>query len=590
MKNKFINIWIPCFFLIATPAFCYVVFEWITGNLNHIHGEYIVWNLLFYYAVYAVFLFITNRVRISYLALNLIFTIWAAADFFVVDLRARPIMIPDIVAWQTAATVAGNYRYEVPESMIHAILLMVAWSVLVWLFPFKMPNGKKRAVTAAVLLAGSIGWCLYFFFWLVPVKGIDVSMWAPNESYETKGYMLCTARMLSYLYGKPPEGYHYSTVSLMYDELEPLPAEGGSPLNIICIMNESWADLSVISEFRTNLPSFAYYDSMDENCIKGHVYVPVFGSMTSNTEYEFLTANSMAFAPVGSVPFQIYMDGHTQSILDTVAAEGYETIAMHPYPADNWNRTAAYHSLGFDQFLDEPYFLDSPRIRGYVSDRGCYEKIIQLTEESGDARQFFFLVTMQNHGGYAQDYAAKVQLTEYRNFPETEQYLSLIRESDEALEYLIEYYRQSDQPTLIVMFGDHQPSLETEFFEALYGRGLSELNMEEYARMYETPFFIWTNYENNLEEQTEFSVVYLSNQVLKAANLPLNGYQNFQEELKVQIPVIHLMGYRDKDDGWQDWIDWKLKESYEWFHRLDLFQYYRMFGEKNKITIDFQKK
>lgn len=580
MKNKIIRFWIPGFFLIATPAFCYVIFEWITGNLNNIQGEYIVWNLLFYYAIYAVFLLITNRVRISYLALNLLFTIWAVVDFFVVQLRTRPVMLPDIMAWQTAATVAGNYRYEIPPRMVHAILLMVVWSILVLLFPFRMPRGKKRVIPAAALLTGSIGWYCCFFNWVVPVKGIDVSMWAPNESYETKGYLLCTARMLSYLYAKAPDGYHYSTVSRMYDELEPLPAEGDSPVNIICIMNESWADLRVIADFETNLPSFSYYDSMTENCIKGYVYVPVFGSMTSNTEYEFLTANSIAFAPVGSVPFQIYMDGHTPSILDTVSAEGYETIAMHPYPADNWNRTQAYQSLGFDQFLDEPYFLDSPRIRGYVSDRGCYEKIIQLTEESGDQRQFFFLVTMQNHGGYAQEYEAQVKLSDYADFPETEQYLSLIRESDEALEYLIEYYWQSDQPTLIVMFGDHQPSVETEFFETLYGCDFSELNIEEYARMYETPYLIWTNYENKLEEQTDFSVVYLSNQVLKAANLPLNGYQNFLEELKSMFPVIHFMGYLDIYEGWQDWTDWKQKASYQWFHLLDLYQYYRMSGSK----------
>jgi len=581
VKDKICKLWLPCFFLAATPAFCYVIFEWITGNLNHIHGEYIIYNLLFYYTIYIVFLVITNHMRISYLSLNLIFTIWAIAEYFVSDFRARPIMPSDIMAWQTAATVADNYSYVVPERMIRAVLLMLVWSICICIFRLRLPKGKQRIPVLAAGTIWTISWISIFINVLIPYRGIDVSMWDPIESYEQNGYILSTARMLSYLHAKPPDGYRHNTVKQMYQELEGQEGTGDSPINIICIMNESWSDLSVISEFRTDESCFTYYDSLEKNTTKGSAYVPVFGSMTSNTEYEFLTGNSMAFAPVGSVPFQIYMKDHTWSIIDSVKAEGYETIAMHPYPADNWNRIEAYNSLGFDQFLDEEYFRDSPRIRGYVSDQGCYEKIIQITEEDdGKTPQFFFLVTMQNHGGYTLDYDAQVHLTDYDGFPEAEQYLSLIRETDQALEYLIEYYKESEQPTLIMMFGDHQPSLEPGFYEELYKNSHSSSDVEAYLKQYVTPYLIWTNYENQLESEDDYSVLYLANQVLKAANLPLDGYQNFLEELKLQFPVVHLLGYCDKNGVWHDWTDWKLSEDYEWFHLLDLYQYYRVFDKK----------
>ncbi|MGL5437672.1 MAG: LTA synthase family protein [Lachnospiraceae bacterium] len=581
MKDKLFKIVLPYFFLIATPAFCYVIFEWITGNLSEIRGEYIVWNILFYYTAYVLFLVITNHMRTAYLSLNVIFTIWAAAEYFVSDFRARPIMPSDILAWQTAATVADNYSYVMPQKMIQAVLLMLAWSIGVWMFRVKLPRGKKRLPVLAAGLAWTIGWISCFFTVVVPARSIGVSMWDPIESYEQNGYLLSTVRMLGYLHAKLPEGYHSDTVRQMYQELEGQEAAGESPVNIICIMNESWSDLNIISEFQTDQPSFAYYNSLDENCIKGYVYVPVFGSMTSNSEYEFLTGNSMAFVPIGSVPFQLYMKDHTWSIVDSVKDEGYETIAMHPYPAGNWNRIEAFNSLGFDQFLDEEYFLDSPRIRGYVSDQGCYEKIIQMTEEDdGQTRQFFFLVTMQNHGGYTLDYESQVHLTEYENYPEAEQYLSLIRESDNALEYLIEYYKDSDQPTLIMMFGDHQPGIETQFYEGLYKNNTSATPVESYLQQYATPYLIWTNYDNSLGQQGDYSVLYLANQVLKAANLPLNGYQSFLEELKEQVPIIHLIGYCDKNGLWSDWTDWRESESYGWFHLLDLYQYYRVFDPK----------
>lgn len=43
-------------------------------------------------------------------------------------------------------------------------------------------------------------------------------------------------------------------------------------------------------------------------------------------------------------------------------------------------------------------------------------------------------------------------------YPKVDQYLSLIKKSDTALQELIEYYSQVDEPTIICIFGDHQPS------------------------------------------------------------------------------------------------------------------------------------
>lgn len=577
MDHKINEIWAGRLLLLLTPLSEYIVFEGITGNLLQIQGEFIVWNLLFYYTIYLLFFGITGSLRISYLSLNLIFTIWAIAEYYVVAFRDRPIMFSDLMAWQTATTVAGNYSYMPTLRMITAVVLMALLSLLIWKFPVRIRRGKKQIALGASVLSWTICWSVCFFTIVVPARSIDVSMWNPAESYGKQGALLCTVRMADYLRVVKPEGYRTAEVQKQYRELEETDSgEGVRPVNIICIMNESWSDLSVIAPFETDEDSFSYYHSLAENCVKGMVYVPVFGALTSNTEYEFLTANSMAFAPSGSVPFQIYMKKHTPSVVESVKDQGYQAIAMHPFPAANWNRTEAYNSLGFDQFLDLGYFADSPELRGYVSDRGAYEKVIGLTEEEEESL-FIFLVTMQNHGGYTMEYKPDVHLTDYADMPQTEQYLSLIKESDRALEYLIEYYRQSDEPTLIMMFGDHQPGVEEELYEALYGCELTSLSPRDYLRRYATPFLIWTNYDNNLEEQTEFSAMYLSNQVLKAANLPLNGYQTFLERLKAKVPVIHFMGYTDEQGNWQSWTGWRQKESYEWLRPFEEYQYYRMF-------------
>ena len=580
MDKKAYETWTGRLLCYTSPLFCYGIFEGITGNLLQIHGEFIVWNLFFYYTIYLLIFGLTNSTRLSILPLNLMFTVWAIAEYFVVDFRNRPIMFSDLMAWQTATTVADRYSYMPPVRMVAAVLLMLVWSLLVWKFPLRISERKKRLTVLISVSAWAVCWTVCFFTAVVPARSIDVSMWKPAESYQSQGTLMCTMRMAGYLRVKKPEDYHLAKVKNQYEGLEgTVTGEGITPVNIICIMNESWADLGVIGSFETDLDCFAYYESMNDNCVKGSVYVPVFGAMTSNTEYEFLTGNSMAFAPAGSVPFQIYMKNHTPSLVESVKQQGYHAIAMHPYPAENWNRTEAYGSLGFDQFLDLDYFEDSPTLRGYVSDRGSYEKVIQLTKEH-EEDLFIFLVTMQNHGGYSMDFESTVHLSEYEDLIQAEQYLSLLRESDMALEYLIEYYKTSDEPTLIMMFGDHQPGIEEELYEFLYGCELTSLGPEAYLQRYATPFLIWTNYENDLEEQTDFSVVYLSNQVLKAANLPLDGYQAFLETLKSRVPVIHAMGYYDEERNWQSWTGWENKDSYMWLQPFGWYQYYRMFDMK----------
>ena len=95
-------------------------------------------------------------------------------------------------------------------------------------------------------------------------------------------------------------------------------------------------------------------------------------------------------------------------------------------------------------------------------------------KENPEDKLFIFNVTMQNHGGYEGTYdnfEQEVWLTgEYEGkYPKTDQYLSLMKRSDQAFQYLVEYFSLTDQPTMIVMFGDHQPSVEDEFYDDIAG-------------------------------------------------------------------------------------------------------------------------
>jgi glucan phosphoethanolaminetransferase (alkaline phosphatase superfamily) len=143
---------------------------------------------------------------------------------------------------------------------------------------------------------------------------------------------------------------------------------------------------------------------------------------------------------------------------------------------------------------------------------------------------------MQNHGGYTDSYPELEEaVTTSCNSQVLSQYLSLIKLTDEALESLINYFSEVDEKTVVVFFGDHQPS------SAVTGYITGTTDSEDVSR-YKVPYLIWANYD--IEEKTDFdtSLNFLAAQTLRAAGVPTDPYQNFLLELSEKYPVISAAG------------------------------------------------
>ena len=122
-----------------------------------------------------------------------------------------------------------------------------------------------------------------------------------------------------------------------------------------------------------------------------------------------------------------------------------------------------------------------------------------------------------------------------------------MKESDEALQELIEYYAASDETTMIVFFGDHQPPLGNEFYEELYGKALDARTTEEVLRQYEVPFFIWANYDIPEAEGLRISSNYLGTLTRELAGLPLSGYDTLLQQMMAVLPVATTVGFVTAD-------------------------------------------
>lgn len=163
-------------------------------------------------------------------------------------------------------------------------------------------------------------------------------------------------------------------------------------------------------------------------------------------------------------------------------------------------------------------------------------------------------VTMQNHGGYAMSYSnfmQKIYITNLQgDYPQANRYLSLVKESDTAFQNLVQYFSQVKEPTIICMFGDHLPSIETDFYEELMGKSLDKLSEEEQQSRYETPFIIWANYDIPEATVDKMSANYLSTLLQQVAGMPMTSYNKFLAAMYQQLPVINTVGYIDRNNNY----------------------------------------
>ena len=626
---------------LLVPFLMLLVSEGATGNLFRLSAPGVVLGTAVYYILYLGVFFFAGTTKASWLLLNLAVYGLAAGEYFVISFRERPAMIWDVLALRTAMTVSANYRFTVTPRLVFTFLGTLLLGIGSWKVPLRLENRKIRWKARGAWAGVTAAFAVLLYGVLTPALKLSVPMWDPIISFERQGFLLSTVLSLETLFPQKPAGYETETARKLLERLEEEAAAGADtgtaadigtaaeakagekpgneaeilgrnetvvPENVICIMNESFADLRIFNglvsgnSFETDGPFLSYYDSLSENAQKGWLYVPVFGAMTANSEYEFLTGNSCAFVPQGSIPYQFYTKPGDGSLARVFGEAGYRTVAMHPYPGYNWNRTEAYENLGFDEFLDQDYYeasgfldeeetggsADSRMPRGYLSDAADYEALIRQVEEKEPGEKLFlFNVTMQNHGGYeVADFPADVHVTAVNGgdclgeYPKADQYLTLMKRSDEALKILLDYFSACSQPTLIVLFGDHEPSVETSFYEALYGTRWSQVPGEQKRYSFVTPYLIWSNYERDAGDLGDMSAFMLGGQVLRAAGMEAGGFGYAVERLRGEYPMVHSMGLLTRDGQFLDVLETgtlDLSQTVKEYHTL---QYYRMFEEK----------
>ena len=574
------------------------------GPLWYLEPKYLALELLCAFLLVMFIFLITLNYKVSVYFAALLLSLLTVANYFVVRSRGNELTPMDITSIRTAANVTGEYRFTIGPTLFYgmAILGLVLFSAFVFV-QNRVGNKLRARIIAALLIA------VLAVVWFFGCGSIRISTWAQNGS-TFKGYLVnFSAQLIEMIKDKEPEGYTEESVRDLESQYggetdgavavtDPEKQEGASGQesrpDIIVIMDESFVDFRVLGDnFKTEEEVMPFIDSLKENTIRGYALASVFGGGTANSEYECLTGNTMGFMTYGATVYQLYLKTPSFSMAKVLGEKGYRCIATHPYLSSGWSRTKAWPYLGFDEMTFVEAYPQKDYVRDYVSDREMFEYIADLADREKTAPLFLFGVTMQNHGAYVYDgeeYTPSVGLEGYsQSYPDAKQYLGLIRESDKAVEWLIEHFQNVEKDTVILFFGDHFPHLDRNFYSEVHGGGFGTLSEEELQ--YTVPFFVWTNYDIEEKEIPLTSLNYLSNYVYEAAGMELPPYNQFLLDTEKIIPAVNAKGYYSISCGdflsFEEISEKASDEEKQALSRYEILEYNSLFDLDNRSKVFF---
>lgn len=580
-------------FVILSVPYNFVMLEYTSHHrILDFSINKIMANLIIISIIVLIIFAITNSFKASIIGINIISVVFGLVYYYVIKFRGTAVLAVDIFSATTAANVAGNYNYRMSYRCYLFVILTYVLSIYVLkLDRHNLFNGKKRLISVGIaILAVVCGFSLFIQSSRFD-NSLKIKMFKPQESYRKYGDYLTFTHSIRYIKGHKPEGYSEDKVEQISAQYPGIKGNGKKP-NIIMIMNEALADFSSISDIETNEDYMPFIHGLTENTVKGDLFVSIFGGGTSKTEYEALTSNSMAFMPKGSTPYVTYINRKTSSLATNLRAQGYGgMVAMHPYKGSGYKRNKVYPLLGFDKFYDLPEFNNAKVIRNHVSDEGNFDKIIKVYEQNRkkDKKPFFlFDVTMQNHSSYDRKWDnLSDDISTIKDYgDDVNIYLNLVKASDDAFKKLVEYFSNVDEPTMIIMFGDHQPKLNNHFYENVE-KGFSLGDEYKMFEKYNTPFVIWANYD--IEEQTDvkISANYMGTMIDEIAGNSMSGYQQMVNEIRKDIPIITAGGYIGADGKYYHTFD-KSSPYYDKIMDYCYSEYNNVFDKKHLVDEFFK--
>ncbi|AOF91295.1 sulfatase family protein [Sinorhizobium sp. RAC02] len=429
-----------------------------------------------------------------------------------------------------------------------AVVAAVVGLISLWVFAWRRfrPLTRKERLTrlaiALPLLAGFVSIMDYNeFSWVRDRLKVFPIMWDQAENYRHNGFMMAFAINLPMANVQAPSGYMIDAIDKIPSKPMPVGTTHRSKPDVIVVMSESLWDPTRLENVKLSADPMPV---IRENQ-SGGVFSPEFGGLTANVEFEALTGFSNAFLPTGSIPYQQYVRKPIPSLATFFRAEGYTARAIHPFSGWFWNRSSVYKAFGFQTFKDVDKMPPLAKRGNFTSDEALTKEIIRQADMQEDPF-FFFTVTLQGHGPYDDGRYAKTDIDvesklDARDTRMLASYAQGVKEADGSLKMLMDWAKERDRETIIVVFGDHLPPLNTVYQNSGYMPGITASRKgtpEQMQKEHETPLVIWSNKTGVEKEVGTISPAFLSYFILKEAGFEHPYYTGFLGAVHDKLRVI----------------------------------------------------
>ncbi len=503
-KNKSIGIIKHIAFYIIVPVILGLVIESLnrkslTAGVEYMAGSPLLFcfNTLIMLLTLSFALFFKREIFV-FVSVSAVWLLFGIANFIILHFRVTPFSAVDFTLIKSAISVSGHYF-----SMLNIAMVVVALCLMVFCLaclyrkaPYHKHRNGKNIIVSFISVAVITIAIMFIKSSSSSVQALSTNYTNISEAYENYGFVYCFANSLLDTGIAKPDNYSEEAVQSLtrrLEDKESIVKDSEKP-NIIFIQLESFFDVDYVKGLKYKKDPLPVFHSLQENYTSGMLTVPTVGAGTVNTEFEVLTGIRQHDFGVCEYPYKTILKSVTsESICYDLAKLGYKSHSVHNNDATFYGRNIVFSSLGFDTFTSMEYMNGiTENDNGWANDDILVDEIIK-TLNSTKGVDFTFGITVQSHGKYdvATDkkYPLEVSGTPEGMEGQYTYYVNQIAEVDQMIGKLIDQLSKRDEKTLLVLYGDHLPSLEISADEL------------ENRDLYQTQYVTWNNYGLGKEDK-----------------------------------------------------------------------------------------
>lgn len=519
-----------------------------------LHPVHFLCNILVVLLTLLLALLVKRRVFM----LSLVSTIWlglAIANFILLGYRTTPLAAIDFYILKPVFSILKIYL--TPVQMILIVLAFAAVITGIVFIFIKAPKHQALYRGALVSIAMTSLATFGLIHFSIQANATSTSFANLANAYRNYGFAYCFATSLLDTGISKPEDYSAEAMVSLAEDIEreseeevsssdqqgsPAdPAQSQQAPNVIMVQLESFIDPNRLEGFTYSENPVPVFTELKENYTSGYLSVPAIGAGTANTEFEVLTGMSLDYFGPGEYPYKTILQQSTcESIAYNLKELGFGTHVIHNNTGTFYDRHLVFPNLGFDTFTSLEYMNHVEKNPlGWAKDTVLTTEILTALF-STEQRDFIYAISVQPHGKYPSVPLGDEQpitvsstvLSEDELIPFS-YYVNQVYEEDAFLRSLVQTLETCGEPTILVLYGDHLPSISA-----------AEDNMAK-GDLLQTEYVIWDNI--GLEEQDlDLEAYQLSASILKKLGIQsgfLNSFhQSFAETPRYQ-EYLELLEY-----------------------------------------------